>query len=563
MRFPAALAVCSILSACAASSGSSIEADRDAAELPDALRNSLALARSLDARRPLTWSCAPPAAPTPTDFLDFVTRETGRAVDLADGVALDMALAGRMADRTPAPERDVRGEIAHVLCFQEPRLVCVTDERGLHVLREKRLDEWIARRTPDADERRVLEHLLVRWSEPVIERRDDEGPTSLVVEGRCVWRDEDGRERPLALPASMVVQVARSPGEPVSRCIWDSRFDPVASEYASFRRDAFAQIVRPEERGTFQFSMLTSELRRAAGRPSSFSVGVYLPAIDPVVVGGLTARIRCEPSTWTVSGPEPLDAEATSLNAARSSAWVGNDSDFDPIALLRAANLLRAKGKAGAIAALRSLLARSNDAFDLFESIEGCDLANPETIDPIAIELLVELVFDVSPAHGVAPRYEDEISKRTVADFEQGWPLYALGGHYIAGDSPLTVIGGVPFLTVAWLGGRTGCDRSASLYLDLAECCGKLRPEMLVPPDDPTEAADELLARQAIPEHDDIRGQIVRSLERSIGTVNAWSLDKWRHPMISDADWQRVREDLRRRGVHWDAERQQYVERER
>ncbi|MBI5362236.1 MAG: hypothetical protein HZA53_03590 [Planctomycetes bacterium] len=280
-----------------------------------------------------------------------------------------------------------------------------------------------------------------------------------------------------------------------------------------------------------------------------------------------------------MDGPTALAPELALLSAVRSSAWMFDDEDFDPIALVQAANPLRALGKQGAIARMHSLLEHSFRYTPNTRTFDGRDPADPATIDPVAVELLVQLMFDVRYTGDVErPVFDEDIEQRAFARFVERGRLHAWAGTYddaqpgdppeAQAEYPLRIARDVPFLAAHWLSGRSGCDVSPYFYLDVAERYGVLKSEPLVPPDDPTLAADELLARGPVPERNDPRGQIVRSLERSIGTVFSPRLvdrtDRERHfrrdERISDADWQRVKDDLARRGVRWDAEKQCYFE---
>lgn len=558
-------------------------ANTTARSIPPELQTCLDFARRLDTIERRSIPAGARRSDPIATLIAFVEHESGQPVRIEEGCTLaptQVEGALQLVDTGPCALRSV---LAESILFTEPRMAWTTDGDRIHLVLRTDLDAWLARTPEPTDLRQVRERLRVRWDAPRIAPVDaDTRFEHLVLDGRLQWRDDAEQFHDLHAAFPVVVQVARAPTPRLGPCEWDTSFrqnlpylgDGGLSHYRQEDLTGFASVT-PD--GHLCVSQVASAFRRRAGARIELPIATWVPCADRVLVGKLQTRIVSNPTTIFVDGPSPLTAEQVDLNAVRSSAWLGNDSDFDPIALVRASNRLRALGKKRAIAVLREQLTWFRDD-RRSEPVDGEDISNPDTLDGIAIELLVTLVFDVAPTHG-APRpwFDDGSENGALSQFLRERALHASAGFYAPQEPtdpvdlrktyPLWIVHDVPFLAAHWLAGRTGCDLSPRFYLDLAESYGELRAEPLVPPDDPTLAADELLACGPVPEGNDPRGQIVRALERTIGTVftppiiqrSALHRQTLARQGISDSDWQRVKDDVARRGVHWDAAQQAYV----
>jgi hypothetical protein len=199
--------------------------------------------------------------------------------------------------------------------------------------------------------------------------------------------------------------------------------------------------------------------------------------------------------------------------------------NYDPIALVRAANHLRSLGKEKAIAALREFL---DLAYDRGYGRHRIDPADIETSNQWCLASLVPLVFD---------------NLRT-------------GGK-------IKVWEGIPFHTVR-IHEASGWPEFTGPLVEEAAQKGRLREKPLHPADNPLEAADRLFEKIATPKdrkrgtdsgglHYHLREQAWRAVGHLLDPSGARSPD-----VGSQAIWDDLKARAVRLTLRWDVERQEY-----
>jgi hypothetical protein len=230
---------------------------------------------------------------------------------------------------------------------------------------------------------------------------------------------------------------------------------------------------------------------------------------------------------------------ATELLAVAPSVYT---TDYDPIALVRAVNSLRALGKDDAVVALRRFAERY--------PARGDDLSPHNSLD-----LVMPLAFERSDP-------EDEYPSFWITARED-W------------DGFLTVHKDIPFRRGSVL--LMGREGDKIELINWAQAHGRLRATALRPADDPLAAAEAAIEAWHVgQELDRSSTEILSPMEeakernfaahvmreeglRCIAHLLKLRADDLPYLGQDDAEWSRLKAECRRLGIRWSEERQEYV----
>ena len=211
--------------------------------------------------------------------------------------------------------------------------------------------------------------LRVKWSKPKI--ITDQGRKLLEINGQMLLASEDGKTaKPINWPQPVLILLTRSPAE---RPDWSEyhRGEDTASASAvtgwknvdgavSGKRANGSQVPFDQQpAGEFTVYFELREIQRSVKETNAFQLGLCLGVKDGKKVSftsyapALTASV----TTVEIQAPPKLSRTLQLINACPTP----NGWDYNPVAAIRAANHLRALGKAKAVAALREFLEIARD----------------------------------------------------------------------------------------------------------------------------------------------------------------------------------------------------------
>jgi hypothetical protein len=364
-----------------------------------------------------------------------------------------------------------------------------------------------------------LKRLRVTWEKP---RRtvDEEGIRRrpiLEITGKLSLLQADGKTlKPVDWPYPIQVVIARRPNEKLDWSRWHDETDSVSDNTLvghEFTRGP--GLFRRTVAGVFTTRLKLSEIHGPIGATKPYQVGLCF------------GEKKGKKLTWCneapilpqsvkmldVAGPRPISRTLQFINACPAPL----DGNFDPIALVRAANHLQSLGKDKAIAALREFLklAYYDHAFRYCIDPENIDTSNQ-----YCLASLVPLVFDGVP------------QRERIRVFE-----------------------GIPFKTVGMVSIRGYGPGSTRPLVEAAAKHGKLRKKPLRPTDNPLEAADTLSGKMADRElRPNLRGQAWRAIRHLVDP------DSKRPPRLSSrAEWDKLKAKAAQLKIRWDEVRQEYV----
>jgi hypothetical protein len=242
--------------------------------------------------------------------------------------------------------------------------------------------------------------------------------------------------------------------------------------------------------GSFHASLPARLLARRVGQPglhrlvlaSDAGQGRFRPLAASAQGLLLPAASRAGPELEAIAAVTPPD-----------------QGPYDPLALVRALNRLRALGEAQALASLENYLSRLGHE-PLWPPIEP----RPglfETGSPGAIWLIVPHLFEPRPGAPACPPYSlGNLEPRPQPPL-QSWP-----------DYPLVWVDGWPFLCGAFAAQPSSPDSDPERALEWARQHGRLRRLPVTPRGDPLTALAELEARSGLPAGNRPRLQLYRAL---------------------------------------------------
>jgi hypothetical protein len=392
-----------------------------------------------------------------------------------------------------------------------------------------------------ADHRHLREgqqkRLRVVWQKPV-RKVDQKGPRAalLQITGKLSLLQKDGKTlKPVDWPLPIRVVLCQRPNERPDWSRWHDRRDSLSSNNLVGREVIFGSRSKPgggveaiplpkRPAGVFTASFPLSRIYSPIGATKSFQVGLCLGEKKGNLVTWRNV-VPILPQTVQmveVSGPKPLSRALQLINACPTPiGW-----DYDPIALVRAANHLRALGKPKAIAALHEFLAL---AYDTGYDRDRIDPENIDTSNQWCLASLIPLVFD-----------SVGLSKRIVV-----WQ-------------------GIPFHTVV-IRGTSGWPPSTRPLVAAAAKRGKLIRKPLRPADNPLEAADTLSVKKGKPKDREQRGswtelrqhlrsQAWRAVRPLVDPERKQSPD-----LMSKAAWEKLKAKVAHLKIRWNQMSQEYV----
>jgi hypothetical protein len=377
--------------------------------------------------------------------------------------------------------------------------------------------------------------LRVTWDKP--KRKIDKGGRRprLEICGTLSLLQKDGKTlKPVDWPLPVSVVLSRWPNKKLDWSRWHDRRDSLWSDILVGREliigsrstpdGGFEPIPLPKKpAGVFTGTFPLSEIHSPIGGTKSFQVGLCLGEKKGKTVTWRNV-VPILPQTvemLEVSGPKPLSRTLQFINACPTPiSW-----DFEPIALVRAANHLKSLGKDKAIASLREFLEL---AYDTGYTRDRIDPENIDTSNQWCLASLVPLVFDNAGE-------KDDI----------------------------TVWQGIPFHTVV-ISGTSGWPSSTRPLVDAADQHGTLIEKPLRPANNPLEAADALFEKIAKPADRDLQG-FGNGLRQHL-REQAWRsirhlLDRSEKSpdLSSQAEWDKLKAKVVRLKIRWNEERQDYV----
>jgi hypothetical protein len=370
-----------------------------------------------------------------------------------------------------------------------------------------------------------LKRLRVTWGKP---RRwvdvENERDPYLQVSGRLSLLQADGKTlKPVDWPYPIRVVIALKPNKKLD---WSRRHDFVDSDCCDtlIGRDS-RNIDKPlsgKLPGVFTASFSLDGIESPVGSTKPFQVGLCFGVKKgkKVTWSNVVPILPQSVAMLDVTGPKPLSRTLQLINACPTPiGW-----NYDPIALVRAANHLQSLGKDKAIAALREYtdVARWG-GFDR----PRFDPENIDTSSEYCLAGLVPLVFD-----GVSP--------------------YGC----------IRVWQGIPFHTVVFLGNSGNTLRAGRDMVEAAAEKGMLRKLPLRPTDNPLESADSLFEKIAPPKDKGqrwllqahLRGQTLRAIRHLVDPEGKQEPD-----LTSQATWEKLKAKAARLKIRWDEKRQEYV----
>lgn len=288
--------------------------------------------------------------------------------------------------------------------------------------------------------------------------------------------------------------------------------------------------------GALQASLPARLLARRVGEPGSHALGLAW--------SDATGRTRPLPGpsaeVWL-----PAAARSTPELEAVAAVVAPDQGQFDPLALVRALNRLRALGPEGALACLEAYLERlgSEPVWPPVEPRPG----RPETGSPGAVWLIVPQLFEPRPGSPACPPFRlGALQPRPLPPLA-GWP-----------DYPLLWIDGWPFLYGDFAEQPTGPSSDPRLALDWAREHGRMRALRITPGSAVLPLLAELEARTALPAGARPRLQVYRALAAVLGLPAA---PPWPAPagFESGPDWLALEAALGARPLRFDPLAQAFV----
>ncbi len=247
--------------------------------------------------------------------------------------------------------------------------------------------------------------------------------------------------------------------------------------------------------GSFQASLPARLLARRVGQP-----GLHRAVLASDAGGG---RFR----PWESSEQSlllPAASRASPELEAIAAVAPPDQGPFDPLALVRALNRLRALGGELALASLQSYLDRLGHE-PLWPPVEPRP-GLVETGSPGAVWLIVPQLFEALPGAPACPPFSlGALEPRPRAPLA-GWP-----------DYPLVWIDGWPFLCGDYAAQPSGPDSDPQRALEWARQHGRLRRLPVTPRGDVLAALAELEARSGLPAGNRPRLQLYRALAQDFG----------------------------------------------
>ena len=408
---------------------------------------------------------------------------------------------------------------------------------------------------------------------------------ALVISGRIGLLNVAGdAEEPITFRVPIRVAIAREPSQAID---WSA---------GSARDDTCTRIVFSTATGSFHAHIEPWEIARQPGATRSFQVGVGVLDLEPaedIRWGPIPAR---DTALLSIPGPEPVRETESLIGGVAGP----NPDTFEPVALVRAVNHLRALGKERAIVELDRYLLSATEYRAL--PWRRPDPANSDTFDANAVYLIVNRLFTPNESSISNPgvlvstfaaesssgtRHGDEAAvERTLTRAEsiaRARPeMGSVGIITPISDDPATMLEEYPFVPVGDLPFFAPCFGSTSgVFLDHGPA-GHIRwarengvwtsSRPLRPTDDPIGAAEEAAKRGWHPSDADPRWQLQRSLQHVVetdGHGRAWFDVRricWRYQSgtpppepLDEAAWRAFAERARAAGIRWDERTQQYV----
>jgi hypothetical protein len=390
--------------------------------------------------------------------------------------------------------------------------------------------------SPKTDEE-FQKRLRVVWEKP--NRKVDEDrhrSAKLEIAGKLSLLQADGKTlKPVDWPLPISVVLSMRPDVKPDWSRRHDRRDSLWSENLVGRELIIGVQVSPDGRsepiplpkkpdGTFTATFYFGEIHSVIGATKPFQVGLCLGEKKGKAV---TWRNEAPILPQTVQmvevpGPKPISRTLQLINACPTPiGW-----DFDPIALVRAANHLRWLGKEKSIEALREFLKL---AYDTGYTRDRIDPENIDTSNQWCLATLVPVVFD-------------DVGAR----------------------DDITVCQGIPFHTVV-INGTSGWPGSTRRLVDAAAQRGKLIQKPFRPADNPLEAADALFEKIGKSKdrdeggfsnglHEHLREQAWRAVRHLVDPVRKQSPD-----LRYKATWDKLKANAAQLKIRWDEEKQEYV----
>lgn len=349
-------------------------------------------------------------------------------------------------------------------------------------------------RSPNARLRaEAHERARIHWRAPEEVENEWFGTRFLSLSGRLGYAVTESETVPLTWKQAVRVFVAREPGIPSEGAA------PIPPrDERSLGRTWSTVETWPD--GSFAVYLALEDIRRVPGEAPKYQVGLSLPDLEPGGCGrGAGSPLPQSVAMLSIPGPALLSPELELVNAVSSP----TDRHFDPWALVRAVNGLRALGKERALALLHEYLdlVAEHPRWDEWRR----DPRNLDTGDPASVFLIVLLLFQPRDEDGSHPLFSSGMVAREPAGFP--------GDLY-----PLVLVDDIPFLVPERLHGRSGHDSDPRDHLAWASADGVLRERPLRPSSDPVGAFEKLMSMRGLPDDRGLCAQLCRLLEPTVDT---------------------------------------------
>lgn len=372
----------------------------------------------------------------------------------------------------------------------------------------------------DRPDPQLLTSVDVEWDSPDI----DTFGNLCTVRGRLVLKHaESGAEKPVDWFQGITVSMARSPDTTPD---WTSEMNPA---------ETLSTSVVATSAGRFRARLDLRSVAFDRHLEHQFCFGIALS--EHKVLSGDSQQVTSSSKTPAVAGSvkflkvpatPPVAPELALIDAAAD--WPFQNPDTTN--LIRAANALKRLGKARALAALEEyldLVGRYDDRDIVFWLIHV--LFEPIRLDERIPTPLIAVAVDGDES-AVADQWPDDVI-------------------VIMDDVPLMLGRGI---------GMGGMPEHPSSHIQWARQQGVLREKPLQPATDPFAVADVVLRTRWFRNHrrdnaPNLKAQVLAMVRpRRIVQYPDELLD-----FTADDDWEEARNEVRRRGMHWDTREEQFV----